>query len=38
MMYSGNDLHSNNSVIAAIDDADRVMAQKRLPNERGFVH
>jgi transposase len=33
MMYSGIDLHSNNSVIAIIDDADRVVAQKRLPNE-----
>jgi len=32
-MYSGIDLHSNNSVIAVIDDADRVVAQKRLPNE-----
>ncbi|WMT75992.1 transposase [Bradyrhizobium sp. Ash2021] len=33
MMYSGIDLHSNNSVIAIIDDADRVEAQKRLPND-----
>jgi transposase len=33
MMYSGIDLHSNNSVVAIIDDADRVVAQKRLPNE-----
>src|ERR1700726_2241213 len=33
MMYGGIDLHSNNSVIAVIDDADRVVAQKRLPNE-----
>lgn len=33
MMYSGIDLHSNNSVVAIIDDADRVMAQKRLPND-----
>src|SRR5208282_570284 len=33
MMYSGIDLHSNNSVVAVIDDADRVVAQKRLPNE-----
>lgn len=28
MMYSGIDLHSNNSVIAVIDDGDRVVAQK----------
>jgi transposase len=33
MMYSGIDLHSNNSVVAVIDDNDRVVAQKRLPNE-----
>ena len=33
MMYSGIDLHSNNSVIAIIDDGDRVVAQKRLPND-----
>jgi transposase len=26
-------LHSNNSVVAVIDDADRVVAQKRLPND-----
>ena len=32
-MYSGIDLHSNNSVVAVIDDADRVVAQKRLPND-----
>src|SRR5580704_18111593 len=33
MMYSGIDLHSNNSVIAVIGDADQIVAQKRLPNE-----
>jgi transposase len=33
MMYSGIDLHSNNSVVSVIDDADRVVAQKRLPND-----
>jgi transposase len=33
MMYGGIDLHSNNSVIAVIDDADHVVARKRLPNE-----
>ena len=32
-MYGGIDLHSNNSVIAVIDDADRIVAQKRLPND-----
>jgi predicted NBD/HSP70 family sugar kinase len=34
MMYSGIDLHSNNSVIAIIDDADRVVAQKRRKTKR----
>jgi transposase len=33
MMYSGIDLHSNNSVVAIIDDTDHVVAQKRLPND-----
>lgn len=33
MMYSGIDLHSNNSVVAVIDDADRIVALQRLPND-----
>src|SRR4030088_403782 len=33
MIYCGIDLHSNNSVIAIIDDTDRVVTQKRLPND-----
>jgi transposase len=33
MMYSGIDLHSNNSVVSVVDDSDRVVAQKRLPND-----
>jgi transposase len=33
MMYGGIDLHSNNSVVAVIDEADRIVAQKRLPND-----
>ncbi|MDK2662075.1 transposase [Cupriavidus sp. LEh21] len=33
MEYSGIDLHSNNSVVTVIDEADRVMAEKRLPND-----
>ena len=32
-LYAGIDLHSNNSVIAVIDEQDRVVFQKRLPNE-----
>ena len=34
MKYSGIDLHSNNSVVAVIDEADRVLYCKRLPNDR----
>jgi transposase len=33
MMYSGIDLHSNNSVVVVIDEHDHVVAQKRLPND-----
>jgi transposase len=33
MKYSGIDLHSNNSVVSVIDETDRVVAEKRLPNE-----
>ena len=31
--YSGIDLHSNNSVVTVTDEEDRVMAEKRLPND-----
>ena len=33
MNYSGIDLHSNNSVVTVIDETDRVVAEKRLPND-----
>jgi transposase len=33
MKYSGIDLHSNNSVVTVIDEAGRVVAQRRLANE-----
>jgi transposase len=33
MNYSGIDLHSNNSVVSVIDETDRVIAEKRLPND-----
>jgi len=33
MKYSGIDLHSNNSVITVTDETDRVIAEKRLPND-----
>jgi transposase len=32
MKYSGIDLHSNNSVVTVIDETDKVIAEKRLPN------
>jgi transposase len=31
--YSGIDLHSNNSVVVVSDETDRVLYQRRLPNE-----
>lgn len=33
MKYSGIDLHSNNSVVTVMDEEDRVVAEKRLPND-----
>ncbi len=33
MKYSGIDLHSNNSVVSVTDETDRVVAEKRLPND-----
>ncbi|MFM0033028.1 IS110 family transposase, partial [Paraburkholderia madseniana] len=33
MNYSGIDLHSNNSVVSVIDETDRVVAERRLPND-----
>lgn len=33
MKYSGIDLHSNNSLVVVIDEADRVVYRRRLPNE-----
>ena len=33
MNYSGIDLHSNNSVVSVTDEEDKVVAEKRLPND-----
>jgi transposase len=33
MNYSGIDQHSNNSVVTVTDETDRVVAEKRLPND-----
>lgn len=35
--YSGIDLHSNNCVVAVIDEADQVLYRKRLPNEIAVI-
>lgn len=35
--YSGIDLHSNNSVVLVSDEADRVVYQRRLPNDLGMI-
>lgn len=35
--YVGIDLHATNSVVVVIDDADRVLYQKRLRNELSVI-
>jgi transposase len=37
MKYSGIDLHSNNSVVTVTDEEDRVVAERRLPNDIGLI-
>jgi transposase len=37
MKYSGIDLHSNSSVVTVIDDQDRVVTEKRLPNDLNTI-
>lgn len=37
MKYSGIDLHSNNNVVVVIDEKDRVVAERRLPNDLSKV-
>jgi len=32
-LYCGIDLHSNNSVLSIIDEQDKVVFEKRLPND-----
>lgn len=36
-LYAGIDLHSNNSVLAVIDERDRVLRQCRLPNDLATI-
>lgn len=37
MKYSGIDLHSDNNLVAIIDEADRLVCKQRLPNRLGKV-
>ena len=37
MKYSAIDLHSNNRVVVVTDEQDRVLAQKRLPNDLSVI-
>ncbi len=37
MKFSGTDLHSNNSVVVVSDEEDRIVYQKRLPNDLGQI-
>jgi transposase len=37
MKYSGIDLHSNNSVVVVTDEADRMLVQRRLPNDLATI-
>ena len=34
-LYAGIDLQANNRVVVVIDEADRILYQKRVPNEVG---
>ena len=36
-LYGGIDLHSNNSVIALLDEEDRSVYRRRLPNDLGVI-
>ena len=36
-LYAGIDLHSNNSVVNVLDEQDRTVYAKRLPNDLGAV-
>ena len=37
MKYSGIDLHSNNSVVVVTDEQDRVLEEKRVPNDLAII-
>ncbi len=37
MNYSGIDLHANNSLVSVTDEEDRVVAERRLPNDLATI-
>jgi transposase len=37
MKFCGIDLHSNNSVVIVSDEEDRILFNKRLPNDLGQI-
>jgi hypothetical protein len=36
-LYGGIDLHSNNCVVVVLDEEERVVYEKRLPNDLGYL-
>ena len=36
-LYGGIDLHSNNNVISLLDENDRLIYERRLPNELDII-
>ena len=36
-LYCGIDLHANNSVVAVLDEDDRIVYEKRLPNDLAMI-
>jgi transposase len=36
-LYGGIDLHSNNCVVVVLDEEDRLVYEKRLPNDLGYL-
>lgn len=36
-LFSAIDLHSNNSVVVVIDEQDRILLQKRCPNDLSLI-
>ena len=37
ILFSAIDLHSNNSVVVVIDEQDRILLQKRYPNDLSLI-